>query len=310
MKKIISIGLALILSLALAAPVLAAATVYTDKSAWEAAVGAYVTEDFSDATLNPGVSVDSDLGEILVDYGLWWDQLNYSGGPTTFTTWTFAAPICAFGGTWDAGSDREYDGHEVGGPGSNIEVLMDGSWVSVGVIDNEYIDQFWGFVSDVPFNQVRLQAYNDEGWTERYTLDDMVYSFVRGKVTGGGYIKDENGKKNLYSLSGNTMVDKSGGLKGNWVIRDFANEMTYHLDTINSLDVGGLEAETPYAPYRAFTIKASGSDQEGNYVQATIVIKDIQEPGKGSDILQLWVMGAYLIQKVPIDGGDFQAHMS
>lgn len=157
-------------------------TIYAgDFSGWQAAVNnVYDVEDFEDASLNPGVSIDSDLGEILVDYGLWWDQLNYSGGPTSFTTWTFAVPIYAFGGTWDAGSYQNYDGHPIGGPGSNIEVLIGGVWVSVGVIDREYIDVFWGFVSDVPFTQVRLQAYNDEGWTERYTLDNMVYSIARG----------------------------------------------------------------------------------------------------------------------------------
>lgn len=306
MKKIISIVLALILSLALAAPVLAAATVYTDKSAWEAAVGAYVTEDFSDATLNPGVSVVSDNG--YVTGGLWWDRVddgdwvNNTGHEIWTTTWTFAVPIYAWGGTFDA--------YNPGGPGSSIRVTyIDGTSVVVGIVTNTTADTFWGFVSDEPFKQVHLEdACLIVEACETYEMDDMVYSFSPMKVTGGGYIKDTNGKKNLYSVSGNTMVDKSGELKGNWVIRDFANKMTYHLDTINSLDVGGLEAETPDAPYRAFTIKASGSDQEGNYAQATIVIKDIQEPGKGSDILQLWVMGAYLIQKVPIDGGDFQAH--
>lgn len=309
MKKTISIVLALMLSLVLVAPVLAASTVYTDKSAWEAAAGAYVTEDFSDATLNPGVSVISDQG--YVTGGLWWDLVddgdwfNNIGNETWTTTWTFAVPIVAWGGTFDA--------YNPGGPGSSIKVTyVDGTSAVVGYISQNTSDTFWGFVSDEAFTQVRLE---DAEWlveaAETYEMDDMVYSFFPGaKITGGGYIKDTNGKKNAYSVSGNTMADESGALKGNWVIRDFPNKMTYHLDTINSLVVGGLEAETPYAPYRAFTIKASGFDQEGNYAQATIVIKDIQEPGKESDILQLWVNGAYLIHNLPIDSGDFQAHLN
>jgi len=161
------------------ATVSAATTVYAnDFAGWQAAVGGvYITEDFNDTTLNSGLSVVSDLGYIDTTYGWWWDQLNYSGGPTTFTTWKFANPIRAFGGTWNLASFE----HNIGGPGSNIEVLtLDGSWISIGVIDRESLDVFWGFVSDVPFTQVRLQAYNNEGWTERYVLDNMVYSISQG----------------------------------------------------------------------------------------------------------------------------------
>lgn len=190
-------------------------TVYdNDQAGWEAAVGCWEVEDFTDEILNPGVSVVSDLGEILVPPvapGLWWDQLDYDGGPTTFTTWTFANPIYAFGGTWDAGSDREYDGHPVGGPGSNIEVLIDGSWVSVGVIDNDYIDVFWGFVSDVPFTQVRLQAYNDEGWTERYTLDNMVYSDITPPVVWSGETANPHGQ-NTPPAGWTTLPGAKGGM--------------------------------------------------------------------------------------------------
>ena len=179
MKKLLGIGLALVLMLALAAPALATTiTVYdNDQAGWEAFVGSWATEDFEDGVVGPGISVTSTNGVVYsqATNKLWYDSLTYDGGPTAWTTWTFDNPIYAFGGTWDLGSLG--GDPECGGPGSNIEVLMDGSWQSAGVIDNSYIDVFWGFVSDTPFTQVRLQAYNDEGWTERYTLDDMVYSF-------------------------------------------------------------------------------------------------------------------------------------
>jgi len=179
LKKIIAIVLALVLSLALAAPAMAATTtVYDgDQLGWEAAVGSWATEDFEDDAVGPGISVISTNGVVYSQAAnkLWYDSLTYDVVPTAWTTWAFDNPIVAFGGTWDLGSVG--GDPECGGPGSNIQIrMMDGSWQDVGVIDNSYIDVFWGFVSDTPFDQVRLQAYNDEGWTERYTLDDMVYT--------------------------------------------------------------------------------------------------------------------------------------
>ena len=166
MKKIIAIGLALVLSLALAVPALAAATVYTDKSAWEAAVGTWTTEDFSDATLNPGVSVVSDMG--YVTGGLWWDRVDDGAGNDT--TWTFDLPIFAWGGTFDA--------YNPGGPGSSINVTyVDGTSVVVGTIPNTIEDTFWGFVSDEPFIQVHLEDAALILGVETYEMDDMVYSF-------------------------------------------------------------------------------------------------------------------------------------
>jgi hypothetical protein len=179
MKKLLGIGLALVLMLALAAPALAATiTVYDNNEAgWEAAVGSWATEDFEDG-VGPGISVSSTNGDVYTQGSgnkLWYDSLTYSGGPTAWTTWTFDNPIVAFGGTWDLGSSG--GDPDCGGPGSNIQVrMMDGSWQDVGVINRNHINVFWGFVSDTPFTQVRLQAYNDQGWTERYTLDDMVYT--------------------------------------------------------------------------------------------------------------------------------------
>lgn len=179
MKKLLGIGLALVLMLALAAPALASTiTVYDNNQAgWEAAVGSWATEDFEDGVVGPGISVTSTNGVVYsqATNKLWYDSLTYSGGPTAWTTFAFDNPIVAFGGTWDLASSG--GDPTCGGPGSNIQVrMMDGSWQDVGVISRNYIDVFWGFVSDTAFDQVRLQAYNNQGWTERYTLDDMVYT--------------------------------------------------------------------------------------------------------------------------------------
>ena len=66
MKRIIAIGLALVLSLALASPAMAATiTVYDgDQGGWEAAVGSWATEDFEDGVVGPGISVSSTNGVV------------------------------------------------------------------------------------------------------------------------------------------------------------------------------------------------------------------------------------------------------
>ncbi len=185
MKKLLGIGLALVLMLALAAPALATAiTVYDNNQAgWEAAVGSWATEDFEDG-VGPGISVSSTNGVVHTQGSgnkLWYDDLTYSGGPTASTTFTFTNPIVAFGGTWDLASSG--GDPTCGGPGSNIQVrMMDGTWQDVGVISRNYINVFWGFVSDTAFDQVLLQAYNADGTRERYTLDNMVYTELEVEI--------------------------------------------------------------------------------------------------------------------------------
>ena len=210
----------------------AATSVYdNDQAGWEAAVGAWLTEDFEDGTVGPGVSVDSDNGYIYTQLSgnkLWYDDLVYEGEPTTFTTWTFDVPIYAFGGMWKLG------GPDCGGPGSNIEVLINGSWESVGVIDREYINVFWGFVSDVPFTQVRLQAYNFEGIRERYTLDDMVYAQLKQWVTGGGTF-GPYGSYSRVTFGGNVGIDQGGNPIGQFQLTNHDTKVSYHTTEILSV---------------------------------------------------------------------------
>jgi hypothetical protein len=206
LKKVIAIVLALMLSVALVTPVLGAATVYTDKAAWEAAVEAYATEDSSDAALNPEISVASDNGYVDTVNGVWWDRVDDGDwGDYGETTWTFAAPICAWGGTFDA--------YNPGGPGSSILVeYLDGTTAVVGIIPNTTADTFWGFVSDEPFTKVHLEdAALIGGACETYEMDDMVYSFAGTKVTGGGTV-DWGGGRVTYGFV--AQMDASGAVKG------------------------------------------------------------------------------------------------
>ena len=145
----------------------AATTIYTSRTAWESAVGAYQEEFFDDAILNPGVSVVSSVGYITD--GVWWDRLAPPYENTT-TTWQFTPAIYAYGGNWDLAGP--------GGLGTSVAVSING--VSVGQILNTYSGQFWGFVSTEPFSSVLLKSGSTPGSAETYEMDNMVYAFAGG----------------------------------------------------------------------------------------------------------------------------------
>ena len=179
-KLLLTVMAIVLLAVATPLPAQAAPTVTIydqDESGWKAAVVNWETETFDDSSLNPGLGVTATWLNAGVIDGQWYDRLIVQGaydnetgqwGPTT-TTWTFAEPIRAFGGVWNPGGP--------GGPGAAIKVSIAGSWISVGVIPNNYVGAFWGFVSDVSFTQVLLEPHSSStGWCETYTLDDMVYS--------------------------------------------------------------------------------------------------------------------------------------
>lgn len=151
MKKALILALFLALGLALSVVSQAAAviTIYdNDRPGWESAVGAYEEEFFTDDILNPGVSVDTNFGYIDTFNGEWWDRLYCS--EESRTIWQFDQPITAFGGMWNLAGP--------GGPGTGIEVATGDSWVPVGVITNDTYNEFWGFVSTIPFSKVRLTS--------------------------------------------------------------------------------------------------------------------------------------------------------
>jgi len=144
----------------------AAVSIYTDRPTWEGAVPTYAEEFFTDAILNAGLSVVSDNGYVDTVKGVWWDRLEVAN-PRTTTTWSFTQAVNGYGANWDANIP--------GGPGSRIQLLLDG--IPVGQeIPNTIQWGFWGVTSTTPFNQVRLEAGTDpSGWCETYEMDNMVY---------------------------------------------------------------------------------------------------------------------------------------
>jgi hypothetical protein len=315
MKKVVKLfvifGLVIPAILTISNVVLADTNVYdNDQTGWEAAVGSWITEDFEDGIVGPGVSVVSDNGSIYTQLSgndLWYDWLYYDEGPTSTTTWTFDVPIHAFGGMWDLGSQG--GDPDCGSPGSNIEVLINGSWVSIGVIDREKIDEFWGFVSDVPFTQIRLQGYSDEGWVERYTLDDMVYSVLPQYLTGGGQIvTDTEGvkKKDQYKVSfaGNLGYAGNHTLMGQYQLHlhnvsvDSLDGAVFHSTSVEILnfyrdDNGGPNPPPAEANVAYFKIdgrlKMKSTDEFVDGYTMYAYVADRGEPGMNDSInFALW----------------------
>jgi hypothetical protein len=138
----------------------ATTTIFTSRSTWETAVGAYEEEAFSDTTLNAGLSVVTTAGSI--SGGVWNDRVVNGGDKTT---WTFADLKTAFGGNWDLSP---------GGAGQGIQLYIDATPVS-SIIDHNYVGEFFGFTSTVAFNKVVVTGDSQAGVAETYTMDNMVY---------------------------------------------------------------------------------------------------------------------------------------
>ena len=147
-------------------------TVYTDKPAWEAALsGPYLTEDFADSQLNPGVSyVSSESGNINPSQEHYQDVLASQSQNEPMTTWTFTPQIYAYGGSWTLGGP--------GGSGNSLLVyIVDDTDLYVGAIPNSFAGGFWGFVTDTPFDSVKLVGGSGDQ-QQNSSLDDMVYAVV------------------------------------------------------------------------------------------------------------------------------------
>jgi hypothetical protein len=146
-------------------------TIYTDKTAWENALsGQFLTEDFTDDQLNPGVSfVSTESGHVNTALGCYQDVLASESQNEPTTTWSFVPQMAAYGGNWTLGGP--------GGSGNSLAVYIDELSLYVGSIPNSYGGEFWGFTCDTPFTSVRLTGGPGTN-QQNYCLDDMVYSQV------------------------------------------------------------------------------------------------------------------------------------
>jgi hypothetical protein len=171
MRKLVMLGVTLAMFMSWAATVSASTIVYTDKTAWENALGGqFLTEDFADDQLNAGVDfVSTESGHINPAQENYQDVLASTSQNEPMTTWSFTPEITGYGGNWTLGGP--------GGSGNSLLVYIAGDSTAVGAISNDYNGGFWGFTSDTPFTSVKLVG---GGGThqQHYSLDNMVYSPV------------------------------------------------------------------------------------------------------------------------------------
>lgn len=157
-------------------PVDAAITVYTDRSAWEAAVGGtFLTEDFNaipDGPLQLGIN-DAGLIDIRANGAI--GQMRWSSGGLLGETISqdgqtqdliFPTPVKAFGGDWGDATTNSLLITIVGGETIQFDNYLSG-----------FGDGFLGVVSTASFTEARI---SDEGTSgnEVYFLDNVSFSQV------------------------------------------------------------------------------------------------------------------------------------
>jgi len=140
----------------------AAVTVYSEEGAFQTALGARSTEDFSNLTLVTGLTFVSSAGNI--SGGRFNDVVSLAGSNTTSTTFSFASGTKGFGGSFSLSP---------GGFGQGLAFFINGTDEVTGI---DELDGFYGFVSGTPFTSVRITgAFLLEGIQETYTLDNLQF---------------------------------------------------------------------------------------------------------------------------------------
>lgn len=158
------IALALVLA---AKPASAQYTFYSDFASWSAAVhNTFLTEDFSDTTLNPGLSYSTINGSI--SGGTYNDSLMGFRN----TTFKFTPSVYAVGGNFNL---------TPGGASAGIKFQLhteNGIVMVTQQIPNTANGGFYGIVSNYEISQLTIKAGNQvgNGPGEAYFLDNLRYA--------------------------------------------------------------------------------------------------------------------------------------
>ena len=146
-------------------------TFFLDQSAFTAAVGSTVVEDYEDTTLVPGMTLTSDVG--FISGGKFVDGIDTNGGhnPTRVTT-TFA--LKGFGGFLNTGPGLGFEGRVffVGGGSQALGVTVPANFIS-----------FIGITSDVPFNAIEEFSGPSQG-LQLYTAENLILAPATVPVPG------------------------------------------------------------------------------------------------------------------------------
>ena len=138
-------------------------TIYTDRSAWEAAVGSFAEESFSGAELNGFTITEVGSGHSYhVTGGLYWDRV-VDG--SSYTIYAFESATTAFGADWNL---------LPGGLGQGLRLSVDGVAIAPE-ISNAYTG-FFGFTAAAAFDAVTVFAGSQGGMAESHSVDNLVYA--------------------------------------------------------------------------------------------------------------------------------------
>jgi hypothetical protein len=163
---------------------------HTGKTAWESAVGSFLTENFNDTTLNDEISgIQSDAADASspaatgIGSGVFQDVVWSSNTPEYETTISFSPELLAWGATFNLAPSADQIGE-----GINIYLYSGTTKIFVETLDpawySNYNNTFFGFTSTLPFDRIVLAGagcFPDA--RETYTLDNMQYAPVPEPAT-------------------------------------------------------------------------------------------------------------------------------
>ncbi|QEG23481.1 hypothetical protein [Mariniblastus fucicola] len=154
--------------------------VFTNQADWLAATESVVTEEFSDGTLLPDLSVVSDNG--VVALGTWTDTVTDPLiGSSATTTWSYTGAPTAWASEIDL---------TPGGLGSGLNVDVDFTDATSQSFDTIDASGFWGIVSDdkaisdITFSTTSLLGLGLD--QEQYAMDNVSSGFAVSAVPEPG----------------------------------------------------------------------------------------------------------------------------
>jgi len=145
-------------------PSRAGVVIYTDATAFQAALLSYSVETFTGNVINTaGLSFSSTAGSITGE--LFSDRV-VNGADST--TWTLPSAMNGFGGYWDLTPQ---------GAGQGLEFFIDGLTLVPQEVPNSYSGQFFGFISDATFNSVKIDGGTQlpGSIAESYNVDNLTF---------------------------------------------------------------------------------------------------------------------------------------
>lgn len=144
----------------------AATTIYDNRAAFDLATGGSLTfEDFSDTTFENVSLSTNEPGSVFLTGG----QLRARPTPAgTTLTYTFDSPTNAFGGDFDLSP---------GGAGNGLRFVLDGTEIVSEEVGAPFVG-FWGFVSDLSFTTLTVEAGSGPGIAETHLFDNLSFGFA------------------------------------------------------------------------------------------------------------------------------------